>query len=39
MVVGPSPQHILTREAMKVASETWQRSWRTPPAVGSYIQP
>ena len=34
-----SSQHILAREAMKVAGETWQRSRRTSPADGSYIQP
>jgi len=37
--VGPSPRHIFTHEAMKVASETWQRSPQTLPAAGSYIQP
>ena len=30
---------VLTRKAMKVAGETWQRSRRTSPAAGSYIQP
>ena len=34
-----SSRHILAREAMKVAGETWQRSRRTSPAAGSYIQP
>ena len=36
--MGPSSQHILTHEAMKVATETWQRSRRTSLAAGSYIQ-
>ena len=42
MVVGPdkpSPRHILTREAMKVAGETLQRSRQTSPASDSYVQP
>ena len=37
--MGPSPRHIETREATKVAGETWQRSRRTSPAAGSYVQP
>ena len=44
MVVGPDKHHlldiiILTREAMKVAGKTWQRSRRTSLAAGSYIHP
>ena len=37
--MGPSSQHIWTREAVKVAGETWQRSQRSSPAAGSNIQP
>ena len=37
--MSPSPPHIVTREAMKVAGKIWQRSRQSLPAAGSYIQP
>ena len=37
-LITASPRYILTSEAIKVAGETWQRSWWTLPTTGSYIQ-